>query len=209
MLHFESPSSQEGLLCRGPRHSDHRGGSLDLHRLGHGLLGSGLLGLLFVGESLEELCPGGFIIECAGLHPGVGSDLLDCGASIAIEGEEAKDEVLEVIAEVSAVHLLEVGVILALENQVVEVLFFAGLLEGEDALDNDEEDDSNGEHVDLLAGVLLALLNFWRHVGHCATVRLQSVNILVAGEAKVGQLEVQVVIDEDVLKFEVSVDDSA
>ena len=139
----------------------------------------------------------------------MGSDLIECGASIAIEGKHLKDEVLEVVAKVSAVHLLEVGVILALEDQVVEVLFLAGLLEWEDALDDDEEDDSDGEHVDLGAGVLLALLDFWCHVGHSATVRLQSVNVLVAGEAKVSQLEVEVVIDKDVLKFEVSVDDSA
>jgi len=139
----------------------------------------------------------------------VGSDLIECDASIAIEGKEAEDEVLEVVTEVCAIHLLEVSVVLALHYQVVEELFLAGLLEGEDALDNDEEDDSDGEHVDLGAGVLLALLDFWCHVGHSATVRLQGVNVLVAGEAEVCKLEVEVVIDEDVLKFEVSVDDSA
>jgi len=77
------------------------------------------------------------------LHPGVGSDLLDVGSEVAVVAEELEDEVLEVGAEASAVHLLEVGVVLVLEQQVVEVFLLAGLLEGEDALDNDEQNDAN------------------------------------------------------------------
>ena len=77
------------------------------------------------------------------MHPGVGSDLLDVGSEVAVVAEELEDEVLEVGAEASAVHLLEVSVVLVLEQQVVEVFLLAGLLEGEDALDNDEQNDAN------------------------------------------------------------------
>jgi len=77
------------------------------------------------------------------LHPGVRSDLLDVGSEVAVVAEELEDEVLEVGTEASAVHLLEVGVVLVLEQQVVEIFLLAGLLEGEDALDNDEQNDAN------------------------------------------------------------------
>ena len=77
------------------------------------------------------------------MHPGVGSDLLDVGSEVAVVAEEFEDEVLEVGAEASAVNLLEVSVVLVLEQQVVEVFLLAGLLEGEDALDNDEQNDAN------------------------------------------------------------------
>ena len=73
----------------------------------------------------------------------MGSDLLDVGSEVAVVAEEFEDEVLEVGAEASAVNLLEVSVVLVLEQQVVEIFLLAGLLEGEDALDNDEQNDAN------------------------------------------------------------------
>ena len=121
--------------------SDHGGTSLDLDRLG-GWLGSSL-GLGFLCEFLEQLCASGLHVEGGRLHPGVVSDRLDVGALVTLVGEEAQDQVLEVVAEASAVHLLEVGVRLALEEQVVEVFLLASLLEGEDALHDDEQDNSN------------------------------------------------------------------
>lgn len=54
--------------------------------------------------------------------------------------------------------------------------------------------------------VLKALLDFRSHVSHGPSVRLQGVDALVAGESEVGDLEVEVVVDEDVLQLEVSVD---
>ena len=72
-------------------------------------------------------------------------------------------------------------------------------------MDNNEEDDSDGEHVDILTLVLLAFLDFGCHVGHGSTVGLKSIDVLVASESEVGQFQVEVVIDEDVLKLQVSV----
>ena len=66
------------------------------------------------------------------------SDLFDIGAEVAVVAEELEDEILEVAAETCAVDFLEVSVVLALKEQVVEVFLLAGLLEGEDALHDDE-----------------------------------------------------------------------
>jgi len=68
----------------------------------------------------------------------VSSDLFDIGAEVAVVAEELEDEILEVAAETCAVDFLEVSVVLALKEQVVEVFLLAGLLEGEDALHDDE-----------------------------------------------------------------------
>ena len=98
---------------------------------------------------------------------------------------------------------------LVLQEQAVEVFFLAGFFEWENALDDDEEDDSDGEHVDVLALVSLALLDLGGHVGHRAAVRAELVDVLVAGEAEVGDFQVEVVVDEDVFELEVAVDNPA
>lgn len=136
-------------------------------------------------------------------------DLLEGEAGLRVVREEAEDQVLELLAEASAVRLLEVGVNFALKEKAVEVLFFAGLFEGENALHDDEEDDSNAEHIDLSALVLLALLDLGCHVGHGTAVGVKVVYVLVNSEAEVGKLQVEVVIDEDVLELEVAVSDVA
>lgn len=137
------------------------------------------------------------------------SELLAGHSVVTIEGEEVEDEVLELFAEAGAVNLLEVGVSLSLEEQVVEVFFLACLFEGEDALDDDEENDSDGEHVDVGSLVLLAEFDLGGHVSHGAAVGAEGVDVLVARESEVGDLKVKVVVNKDVLEFEVSVDDSA
>jgi len=71
------------------------------------------------------------------------SDLFDVGAKVAVIAEELEDEVLEFITQTSAVDLLEVSVVLVREKQVVEVFLLAGLLEGEDALHDNEKDDAD------------------------------------------------------------------
>lgn len=204
LLPLCSPEGSIGYYQRVALSDSHHGSvPLDLDWLGHGL--SCLLLKLLLAKGLKHLLASSLVIEALALEPRVASDLLEGHALFRVVGEETKDEVLEVLAESSAVNLLEVGVDLTFAEEVVEVLFLAGLLEWENALDNDEEDDSDGEHVDLLALVLLALLNFGSHVSHGATVGVKSINVLVAGEAEVGNLEVQVVIDKDVLKLEVAV----
>ena len=123
------------------------------------------------------------------------SDLVNVGAKVAIVAEELKDEILEFATETCAVDFLEVSVVLALKEQVVEVFLLAGLLEGENALHNDEKNDSNGEHVDVLALVHLALLDLGGHVRHGATVTVERVDVLVARETEIGQFEVQLIVN--------------
>jgi hypothetical protein len=107
------------------------------------------------------------------------------------------------------VHLLEVGVDLSRQQQVVEVLLLAGFLEGENALDNDEEDDSDREEVDLGAFVDFSFLNLGSHVRHGATVRLEGIDALVAGKAEIGDFEVEVVVDQDVFELQIAMYDLA
>jgi hypothetical protein len=82
---------------------------------------------------------------------------------------------------------VEVSIDLALHEQVVKVFLLAGFLKGKDALNNNEEDNSHGEHVDLSALVLLALLDFRSHVCHGSTVGLECVDVLVAGKTEIGK----------------------
>ena len=117
-------------------------------------------------------------------------ELLDGVAVGSLVDEELKDEVLEVSAEAGAVYFFEVSFNLAGEEQVVEVLLFACLLEREDALYDNEDDDTDGEEVDLSAVVGLALLDLGSHVGHSASVALELVDAFVAGETKVGYLQI-------------------
>lgn len=103
----------------------------------------------------------------------------------------------------------EVGVDLAGEQQIVEVFFFAGFLEGEDALHNDEQDYAHREQINLSSFVGLSFFNLWSHVSHRATVGFKTVDALVAGKPEVGNLEVELVIDENIFKFQVTVNNSA
>ena len=134
------------------------------------LLDGGAL-CLFGRKSLQKLGAGCLHIEGFTLHPGVSSDLLYGWALSSIVREELQDEVLEVFREIGAIDLGEVSVGLTRKEQVVEIFFLAGLLEWEDTLHDDEEDDSDGEHIDLLTGVSLALLDLRGHVGHGTSVR--------------------------------------
>lgn len=104
-----------------------------------------------------------------------------------------------------ALHFAEVEVVLASQKQVVEVLGGAGLLEGENAMHNDKKYNAEGEHVDLLALVGLALLDLGSHVCEGASEALEIVNQLVGCISEVHEFKVEVGVDEDVLEFEVAV----
>ena len=81
-----------------------------------------------------------------------------------------------------------ISVVAAIKEQLVEVLLLSRFLEGKDALYDNEEDDGEGEKVDLRAHVRLPFFDLRGHVSHGASVRLQRVNVLVAREAKVTNL---------------------
>jgi len=134
----------------------------------------------------------------------VSLELVHGVAVLAVVREELEDHVLEVGGQAGAVYLLEVGLDLTGQEQVVEVLLFARLLEGEDALDDDKDDYADGEEVDLGAVVGFALLDLGCHVGHGATVGLELINAFVASKAEVSNLQVELFIYENVLELKVT-----
>ena len=99
--------------------------------------------MLLVSKILKELDASGLVVKGAGLHPGVGADLLNGRADVSVVSEKPQDQVLEVLTQVGAVDLVEVSIDLTLHKQVVEVFLLAGFLEGKDALNNDEEDHTD------------------------------------------------------------------
>ena len=133
--------------------------------------------------------------------------LLNGGAALGVVAEESADQILEVVAEAGASDVREVGVDLAIAEKLVEVILLTSLLEGEHALDNDKEDDSDREHVDLLSLVLLALNDLRSHVGACVTLKL--VDSLVAATSEVCELQVQAEVDQKVFKLQVAVDNAS
>lgn len=72
-------------------------------------------------------------------------ELVNRVAVAAIVTEELEDHVLEVWREASAIYLFKVGLDLAGQEQIIEVLLFPGFLEWEDALDDDKDNDANAE----------------------------------------------------------------
>ena len=115
-------------------------------------------------------------------------DLFHGGSTIAIVAKQAQNEFFERITESSTVNFGKVSVNSATEDQPIEVFLFASLLEGEDALDDNEENHAEGEQIDLCALVGLALFDFRGHVSHRASITLERVDAFVAGEAKVSDL---------------------
>ena len=69
-------------------------------------------------------------------------ELLHSGALGSVVAEHFEDEVLELGREVLAAHLLPVLVQLVVQDQVVEIFVFFGLLEWENTLDNNKEDNT-------------------------------------------------------------------
>lgn len=94
---------------------------------------------------------------------------------------------------------------LSAEEEVVELVLHLSCAEGEVANDEGEQDDSHGEDISLLSIIALALANFWSHIALSSSEGNELLDVLVSGEAEVGQLEVHVVVDQDVLELDVSV----
>lgn len=69
------------------------------------------------------------------------ADLLDGKTLVAVVGEHLDNEVLELRREALRTSFLPVSVELAVQNEVVEVFVFLGLLEGENALNNNKQND--------------------------------------------------------------------
>lgn len=123
------------------------------------------------------------------------ADLTDWRSFCTIVAEEGKDEVFKLQRKISSVSFLEIQVSLFLTNKIVEVLFFARFLKWEDALYYDEEDHAEWKHISLKTTVSLTLFDLGRHVSEGTAVATEAVDLLIAGEPKVSQFELQVVVD--------------
>jgi len=139
------------------------------------------------------------------VDPWVRFELIDGGPLVSVVGEHSQDQVLEIVREVVTTDLFPVGIELVIEDQIVEVFVFLGLLKWENSLHDDEQNDTCGEDVDLTAIVLFAFLYFWSHVRHCSSIGLQFVDLFVSGEAEIGNFKVDLVINQDIFKFQVAV----
>lgn len=118
-------------------------GSLHLHWLL--LEGRWLCSLLARVKLSHKLFAYLLLVEAGLVQPRVSLELIDCVAVRPIVAKELENHVLEVSREASAIDLLEVGFDLTGQEQVVEILFLAGFFEWEDALYDNEDDDTDGE----------------------------------------------------------------
>ena len=136
----------------------------------------------------------------------MGLELSDSWSFISILVKHFEDEVFEISGERLSSNLLPVLLKLVVNNKVVEVLILLCLLEWEDALDNDKEDDTGGEDIDLSSIVHFSFFDFWGHIGHGTSIGLELIDLFVSSKSKVSYLKIKVVINKDVFELEISVD---
>lgn len=97
-------------------HSDHGGSPFDLDRPSHRAISLKCwLIQLLLGKRYKHLGTDGLEVEGLSLEPGVGTDLIEGHTRLRVVVEKSEDQVLELVAELCAVHLLPIRVNLALE----------------------------------------------------------------------------------------------
>ena len=139
------------------------------------LTASALFAALAVGLLVDELLAHGevrfdlLITGHGALHPGVGADLVDCGALLGVQSHHSLEEILE-LGRVKVVTLLSIGVCLP-ENvstvgcqQAVVGVLWVGRGEGWALSQDHEQDDSAGKQIDASTFVRLAKVDLWCHV---------------------------------------------
>jgi len=141
-------------------------------------------------------------------HPWMFPDLCNSWSIFSFVAEHLDNEILKFIRQVLSSGLLPVSGIVTVQKQIVEVLILLGLLKWENTLNNDEKNDSSGKHVDLTTIIGFIFFNFGCHVSHSASVRLQIMDFSESGESEICHLQIHVFVDQDIFKFEVSVNDS-
>ena len=82
---------------------------------------------------------------------------------------------------------------------MIELVIHFSFTEGEVANDDGEENYSERENVSLSAIVLFGLADFRGHVALGTSESGQLINVLISSEAKVSELQVHVVVEQDVL----------
>lgn len=106
-----------------------------------------------------------------------------------------------------AIDLFPVLFKIPTQYHAIEELISFSLLKGEDAIDENEHDDARWEHVYLLTIILFTFFYFRSHVRFRASIGGKLVNVTICSKTEIGDFEVQVLIKQNVLKLEVTMDD--
>jgi len=109
-------------------------------------------------------------VNISALHPWMLSDLLDSWSFSSVIAEHFDDEILEIVRQVLSTCLFPVSVVVTIQQQIVEVLVLLGLLKWENTLNDNEKNDSSGEHINLGTVIVLILFNFGCHISHRTSV---------------------------------------
>lgn len=87
---------------------------------------------------------------------------------------------------------------------MIELVLHVGGTEWEIPDHNSEQYNSEGKDICLPSIVNLALANLWSHVALGSPEGRELVNVFVGSETEIGELEVHVFVDQNVLKFDVA-----
>ena len=118
----------------------------------------------------EKMCPNLNFIIILVIQEGTLPDLRDSGTLIWLEGQQAHDQILEVLRQVSALDCLEVGIITLVLDHVVVLVFEDLRAVWEFALHHNEYKYTHREQVDLCSIVFVVGEHFgsdiaWRAYG--------------------------------------------
>lgn len=136
------------------------------------------------------------------------SDLLDSWTVLAAVGEEAQNEIFEIIWDTVSFNFCEIFFEVATEKHCVEFVGLLGFHERESSMNDAEENNTDWEDVDFTSLVLFASLDFWGHVGLGSNIVVKFLDVFVCWEAEIADFEIQLFVIKDVFKFEVTMYDS-
>ena len=100
-----------------------------------------------------------------------------------------------------------IGIAVARLQEMIELIVHFSFTEGEVANDDGKENDSEGENISLPSVIFFRLPNLWCHVALGTSKGIKSVNVLISSEAKVGELQVHIVVEQNVLQLDIAVHD--
>jgi len=137
-------------------------------------------------------------------HPWVVSQLFDSWSLWSIIAEHFKDEIFEILWKILSSNFLPISIKFSIDDQIVKIFILFGFFEWENTLDNNEEDDTAWEHIDLLAIVCFAFFDFRSHVCHCTSVWLEFRNFFISSKTKISYFQIHLIINKDILKFQIT-----
>ena len=125
----------------------------------------------------------------------------------AVRVEHSYNEVLELGWKVLDFVCFKESVNLSSPDHPIEAIASGCLLKWKLASDDGEQNHTERENINLRPIVLSFLMKFWSHVERRANGINQSFGLMLTWKSEVKKLDVQVIVDEHVVKFQVSVGD--